>query len=180
MTKMLSYFKFRGCTRRPATEGFSLVEMLVYIFILALMLSVITNIVVSVIRSGRIIQSLRNVENSFMISLERVTRETRQAESVDLVSSVLNANPYQLVLKSTDALGNPRTVAFYLSSGVLMFSENGVEAGALTQTDAQVSNLVFRRFSGPTTEGIRTEITIESGTSTHYRSNNFYFSTILR
>lgn len=177
---MLPYSKSRGFARKPTTEGFSLVEILVYIFILVLMLSVIMNIVVSVIRSGRIIQSLKNVENSFMISLERITRETRQAESVNLASSILDANPGRLVLESTDTLGNPRTVAFYLSSRVLMLSENGVETGALTQVDAQVSNLVFRRFSGPNSEGVRTEVTIESGTSTHYRSNNFYFSATLR
>ena len=61
-----------------------------------------------------------------------------------------------------------------------MFSENGGEVGALTQTDARVSSLVFRRFSQSGSEGIRTEITIESGTSTHYRSNNFYSSAVSR
>ena len=161
-------------------EGFSLVEMLIYIAILILMLAVIMNVTVSVVRSGRIIKALRNVENSALISFERITRETRQAQSINLFSSVLDANPGRLVLVGTDALGNPRTVDFYLSSGVLMLSENGVDVGALTQPDAEVSSLVFHRFFSPNSEGIRTEITIESGTSTHYRSNNFYFSAILR
>ena len=161
-------------------KGFSLVEMLVYISILVLMLAVIMNIIVSVIRSERVLKALRNVEDSAVLSLERITREVRQAENVDINSSIFDLNPGRLALESTDALGNPRTVEFYLSSGVLMFSENGMELGALTRTDARVSALTFRFFTGSNSKGIRTEITIESGTSTHYRSDNFYSSAILR
>ncbi|OHA88632.1 MAG: hypothetical protein A3C70_03480 [Candidatus Zambryskibacteria bacterium RIFCSPHIGHO2_02_FULL_43_14] len=161
-------------------EGFSLVEMLIYIAILALMLSVIMNIVVSTIRSERIIKVLRNVEDSAILSLERITRETRQAGSVNLNSSILGSSPGKLVLEGTDAGGNPRTVEFYLSSGKLFLKENGVDTGALTQADARISSLIFHLFSGSNSEGIRTEITIESGTSTHFRSDNFYSSTLLR
>src|SRR3989344_6824687 len=160
MIKTPYFSKQRGFTLSKV-EGFSILEMLIYISILVLLLVVIMNIVISVIRSGRIINALRNVENSALISLERITRETRQAESVDTSASVLDSNPGELVLVGTDALGSPRTVRFFLSSGVLMFSENGVEVGALTQTDARVSSLVFRRFSQSGSEGIRTEITIE-------------------
>lgn len=180
MNKMFTRPKSHGLAHRSTAEGFSMVEMLVYIFILVLLLSVIMNIVISVINSGRIIKALRNVENSALISFERVTRETRWASSVDLASSVLGTDPGHLVLVGTDSLGNPRTVEFQLSSGVLMLSENGIEVGAITQADAQVNSLIFHHFSGLNSEGIRTEITIESGTSTHYRSNNFYFSAILR
>ena len=84
------------------------------------------------------------------------------------------------MLEGTDIDGNPRTVEFSLSSGTLMFSENGVELGALSQSDARVSNLIFHLFSGPNSEGIKIEMTIESGTSTHYRSGKFYSSGILR
>lgn len=161
-------------------QGFSLLEILIYIAILSLMLVVIMNIIVSMVSSGRVLKALKNVENSASISLERIIRETRQADSVNIASSVLNIDPGRLVLEGTDALGNPRVVEFYLSSGMLILSENGVELGALTQAEARVSSLVFRRFSGVNSDGIRTEISIESGTSTHYRSNNFYTSATLR
>lgn len=176
---MTSFFKRRRFTPSKV-KGFSLAEMLIYISILVLMLAVIMNIVVSVVRSGRIIKALRNVENSATVSLERLAREVRQAESVNVSLSTLGSNPGKLVLEGTDEAGSPRTVEFYLLSGVLMFSENGVELGALTQSDARVSDLIFRLFSGPNSEGIRTEMIIESGTSTYYRSEKFYSSAILR
>lgn len=177
---MIFNYKSSKSLKKSFIEGFSLVEMLIYMFILVLMLAVIMNIVISVINSGRIIRALRSIENSTLISLERITRETRQAENISALSSALGTHPGELVLQGTDSNGSPRTVRFYLSSGVLMFSENGIEVGALTQSDAFVSNLVFHHFSGANSEGIRTEITLESGTGTHYRSNNFYFSSTLR
>ena len=180
MTKMPYSSKHRGLAHRSTTEGFSLLEMLFYIAILVLLLAVIMNMVVSVVRSGRIINALRNVENSAIVSLERITRELRQAESVNVSLSTLDSNPGKLVLEGIDETGSPRTVEFYLSLGRLFLKENGVDVGALSQSDAQVSSLIFRRFAGPNAEGIRIEMTLESGTSTHYRSEKFYSSAILR
>ena len=133
-----------------------MLEMLIYIAILILMLGVIMNITISVVNSGRTIKSLRNVENSALTSFERITRETRQAQSVNLSSSVLNTNPGRLVFAGSDSLGNPRTVDFYLSSGVLMLAENGADLGAVTQPDSRVTSLVFQRFSSSNSEVIRT------------------------
>ena len=155
-------------------------EMLIYISVLVFMLVIIFNIIVSITRSGRMIKALRNVENSARVSMERITREVRQAENISVNLSIFDSSPGKLVLEGTDASGNQRTVEFYLSSDRLLLKENGIDVGALTQTDAQVSSLFFHLFSGPNSEGIRIEMTIESGTSTHYRSENFYSSVILR
>lgn len=148
-------------------------EMLIYIAILALMLSVIMNIITSTIRSERVIKVVRNIEDSAILASERISREIRQAESAD--SSI----PGKLVL-----VDGSRTVEFYLSSDRLFLKEsiNGGVVGddALTQTDAKVSNLIFHSFSGLNSSGIKTEITIESGTGAHSRSENFYSSALLK
>lgn len=162
------------------TKGFSLIEMLIYISILVLMLAVIMNIVISVVRSGRIIGALRSIEDSAITSAERLTRELRQAESINTGLSILDSNPGRLVLEGKDDLGAPRTVEFYLSGGRLFYKENGIDIGALSQSDAQISNLVFRRFSGPNSEGIKIEVTIESGVGAYHRLGNYYFSALLR
>ncbi len=172
--------KHRGLVCRSTIKGFTIVEMLIYIAILVLILAVIMSVVISMVRSGRIINALRNIETSAIMSTERLARELRQAESVNVGSSIFGSDPGKLVLEGVDSLGNPRTVAFHLSSGTLMLSENGVDTGALSQSNARVSSLIFYPFSSPDATGIRTEITIESGTSTHYRSEKFYSSTILR
>ena len=160
-------------------QGFSLLEMLIYIAILVLLLAIIMNIIVSVSNSMRIIKSLRNNEDSAVLSLERVGREVRQANSID-VSSVFGSHPGRLVLVGTDADDAPRKVEFYLSGGRVFLKENDVDTGALTQTGSKVSSLIFYHFVGVNSEGVRTEMTVESGTSTHYRSEKFYSTTILR
>lgn len=177
----MSFFpKPRNFPKKSFSQGFSLVEMLIYIFILVLLLSVIMNIVISSINSGRVIKVSRDIEDSALLSLERISREVRQASSVDLDSSVLGSSPGILVLEGLDINDNPRTVEFYLSSGSLFLKENGVELGALTQAEVEVTDLTFHLFSGPNSQGIRTEITLESGTSTSFSSDNFYSSTLLR
>lgn len=155
-------------------------EMMVYIAILVLMLGVIMNVVVSVVNSGRVVKSLKNIENSAITSLERLVRETRQADSIDINTSILDAHPGKLVLNGEDAGGVPRIVEFYMVGNTLMLKENGVDVGALTNEDTRVTNLVFNRFSSATAEGVRVSINLESGTSTNLRSNNFYFSSVLR
>lgn len=161
-------------------KGFSLIEMLIYMSIMVLMLAVIMNIVISIIRSGRIIGALRSIEDSAVTSAEHLTRELRQTESINTGLSVLDSNPGRLVLEGKDSLGVPRTVEFYLSGGQLFYKENGVDIGALSQSDAQVSNLIFRRFAGSNSEGAKIELTIESGVGEYHRLRHYYFSALLR
>ncbi|MDO8565087.1 MAG: prepilin-type N-terminal cleavage/methylation domain-containing protein [bacterium] len=161
-------------------RGFSLVEMLVYITVLVFMLVIIIQVVVSLTKSDRIIKSLRNIENSAVLGIERISREMREAESINVGESILGTHPGKLVLQSTDQSGNPRTVEFYLSSGQLILKENAVVLGPLTGSDAEITGLIFNRFSGTNSEGVRVEMTIESGTSTAYRTKKFYSTSIIR
>lgn len=166
--------------RSRKISGFSLIEMVVYISILVFMLVIVLNVVVSVAKADRLIRSSRNVENSALVVLERVGRELRGAVAVRVASSTLDAHPGMLVLESEDSAGNERIVEFYLSAGRVYVREGGVELGALSGSDSSVASLIFRRFATSTIEGIRTELTVVSGTSTSYRSETFYSSALLR
>lgn len=161
-------------------KGFSLIEMLVYITVLTFMLAIIIEVVVSITRAERVIKTVRNIENGAIVSLERVSREIRAAESVNAASSTLDAHPGALVLSSTDEEGDPRIVRFYLSNGRIYLQEDGVDVGALNSSDTMITSLIFRRFATSSFEGIRIEATIESGTSTHYRIKTFYSSALIR
>ncbi len=162
------------------TKGFSLIEMVVYISILVFMLTIIVGVVFSVIRSDRVIKSVRSIANSAVVSLERISREIRLAESVVTGSSILGVHPGKLVLETLDESGATHTVEFGLVNGRLVSTEDGVETGELTEASARVTNLVFSLSTATTSQGVRTEMTIESGTSTHYRVENFYSFTMTR
>lgn len=159
--------------------GFSLIEMLIYISLLVFMLIVIINILNGISKSGRLLKSSKNIDNSALVSMERIVREIRLAESVS-ASSTLGVNPGTLILSGVDDLNNPRTVEFGLDSGLIIMHENGVGLGPLNLSEARVTNLVFNLLTSSSSRAVRTQMTIESGTSTWYKSEKFYSTTILR
>ena len=150
-------------------KGFSLIEMIFYVVILFFMLAIVIQVVYSIAKNDRIIESVRSIENSAINTLERVSREVRGAESVATTTG-------SLILNRTSTT----TSEFYLSLGRVYLKENGVVTGALTEADATVTSLIFTRFATSTIEGVRTAITVEAGTSTHYRVENFYSSAVIR
>lgn len=155
--------------------GFSLVEMIVYIAILAIMLGIIMEVVVSITRTERIVESTRNIEDSATLFVERATREIRLAGNINIASSIFNTHPGKLILNNAT-----RTVEFYISGTRIFMKENGVELGALTSSSTRVTSLKFFHSATSTSEKIRVELSLEAGTSTHYRTETFYSTAITR
>ncbi|MHB0978357.1 MAG: prepilin-type N-terminal cleavage/methylation domain-containing protein [Minisyncoccota bacterium] len=160
-------------------KGFSIMEMLIYLAILALMLWVIANILNSMIQTERVASSSKVVENAAIFGLERIVREVRDASAVES-SSVLDLNPGVLVLSGTDTNGGAKTIEFFINLGALHIKENGIDKGALTESKATVTDLVFSVLSNPNSKSVKTVMTVESGTSTTYKKETFYSTTILR
>ena len=155
-------------------------EMMIYIGILVLIMVVVINILFSITSSQKKFKSAKSVENSAGYTLERITREIRDAQTVDTSGSSFGANPGVLKLTGIDANGNSRTVEFFVSSSTVHIKENGVDLGRLTNADGRVTNLTFTHITNTHSDSVKTFITIESGTSTNYRSENFHSATILR
>ena len=155
-------------------------EMLVYIGILAFLLVVILNILSSLSKYQRVFKASSSVQNSGVLALERITREVRNATSIDVDQSIFNTSLGVLSLNSKDADDNDKNIQFLISTSTIIIKENGEEIGPLTLSNASVTSLKFFFLNGSTTDAIKTEITIESGTSTSYKSSNFYTTTVLR
>ncbi len=167
-------------TKLNKTKGFSLVEMIIYITILSFMLVVIVSILVTINKAGRGIKAAREIQDSGSLSLERIVREARQAINVSSASSTLGTSPGVLALNSTDSNGVAEAVQFYLQNNAIHLKINGVDKGALTRSDASVTNLVFTLITTTHSQAVRTQMTIESGTSTSYHSSKFYSTAVLR
>lgn len=161
------------------SKGFSLVETIIYVSLLALLSVLIMSMIVSIINSQRNMKSHRAVEESAIVSLDRMIREIRDARSVD-VSSVLGTHPGNLLLQTTNVSGNPRTVEFYLHSGVLTMKENGNAIGPLSKSEAVVNNLVFRLMDRSNADAIKIELTISTGEGRSHYTENFYATAVLR
>ncbi len=168
---------FSGVSRK---KGTTLIEILIYLFIMVMLLVVVIDALVSFSRSFTLLQSGRNVENSAIASFERMTREIRDAENIDVAQSTLGTSSGQLFLNTTDSSGNAKTIQFFLTGQVVHIKENGSDLGALTRASSRVTSLMFQRISTTNSEAVKISMTVESGTGPSYKSASFYDSVVLR
>jgi type II secretory pathway component PulJ len=155
--------------------GFSLIESLIYIAILSVMAVVVVNALVIASKSYSNLKTSRNINNSVITSLERMTRAIKSADDIVGVESVFDTHPGKLVLQS-----NATTTEFYLSNGILRIKENTVDIGPLIQKESYIDNLVFRLFDNGISKAIRIEMTISIVYKNIIKTKKFYSTAVLR
>lgn len=161
-------------------KGFSLIEMLIYIGLMVLLLGVIVSTMLSITKSYKQASYTRLVESTGLNVLDRLTREIKNADSINVAQSSFGSNPGRITLNGTDSLGVAYTTEFYVESNVLKIKENGVFSGQITPTSTPVSSFVLRYIDTPTNDAVKIEMTLQAGTSTYLRSDNFYGTASLR
>ena len=161
-------------------RGASLVETLLYVAILSAVLLVVAETLIIAIRSAGTLRASQRIERDAGFALERLARESRDAQSVNLGASILGVHPGKLALYTTTTSGGTRAVEFYLDSGILYLKEDGAVVGPLSSAEVVVSNLIFRRAATPRSEGVTIELTLQSGSGQAARSENFYATAVLR
>lgn len=161
--------------KKASQNGYSLIEMLIYVSILSLFLVSVVDMTMSIARSYRSIRSLRAIESAATGSFERITRDVRAAQSVSIASSSFSVHPGVLVL-----IQGSTTTEFSLQNKILKVRENGGTALPLTSAEVGVSRLVFYATSSAFSTIVRIEMDIESGTSTAYRQKSFFDSVVTR
>lgn len=143
----------RRAIRRRA--GFTLVEMLVYVVILVIAVTVFVTSFVSILRAQASIQMHRETLRTFTIVTDRIVRDIRNADSIDVGSSVLGSSPgtLQLILDEAN-----NTVTYSLSDGRVYVAENGGSADVLTPEAVTVTSLSFDAVSLGVSTGVRLEM----------------------
>lgn len=159
--------------------GYSLIEIIMYLAILAGITIVIVNILTQISSSRTRLTAAQRVATSAGLSLDRMAREIHTATGVSTTTSVLGTSPGRLVLNGLES-GSPYTIEFSLSGNTLNIIRNGVTTGPLTEAGTSVTELIFRHSASSTDQAISIEMTIQSGTSTSYRSEKFYTTAVLR
>lgn len=153
-------------------RGYTLVEMLFYIGIFAIISVFIVNALITTSRAFANARATRALNTSAEAAMERMTREIRLADSID-ATSVFNATPGTLKLASIDAItGNPQTMTFSLASGKVELQKSSGALQDLTSSSVSVSSLIFRQIVGSSSPAVKIEMTI-NGT-------NFYDTALLR
>lgn len=162
--------------KNKLNQGFTIIEVLVYVAILGI-------VSVAIIASSMVVNSsfnktrvTRNLLESGNNGMERITREIRQANSIDIASSTFGSNPGVLTLNGKDSGGSARIVKFSVLSGSLNIYENNSLLDDLLNQNVTATNLIFRRISTGAGEAVKIELTLNNGTI----SEKFYDTVILR
>jgi type II secretory pathway pseudopilin PulG len=161
------------------SQGFSLVEMLVYVSVLTIILLFVVSTLMSFTTSYRTLAALRATDHAAVDAMERMTRTIRGATAITALESSFATNSGVLTLVSTSG-NNSTTTKFYLDSGTLKQNVNGVYYGPLTASNAEVTNLTFYLLSTTTTSAIRIDMTIEGQSGTVTKTKQFHATIVAK
>lgn len=163
-------------------KGFTLIELIVYIALVAGVAIIATNTILVLNRTLGTLRLERRLAASAETALRRVSRELNLANDV-YASSTLNATPGVLSLKSreseTDAA--PKDVMFYLSAGALTLRRATSSALAITASGVTVTNLVFREIlNAAASKSVKIELTLRAASGNASTTRNYYLTKVLR
>lgn len=152
-------------TKRPGMSGgYSLIETVMYIALFVLLASVLVGTLFGMTSAYREIRVNDDLLDSSSVAMERMTREIRDAVSIDTGASTFGATPGTLTLNSLDGSGAPKTVEFNVAgSGALdiLDSTDGT-ARDLTGGHVVVTSLVFRNVTTAIGSAVKVEATFQS------------------
>lgn len=175
---LLTYMKTSNL--HTTRNGFSLVEMIMYVSIVTIFASGLIVSVISLIETRAMLDGREEITYSETLALERISREIRRASSVDTVLSVFNTSPGTLILETTDSLGNPTVITVNVTGGTLFLQEGSGTPSALTTASIQITNLVFTHFTNTNTEGVQIEMTVQKTVQGEVVTKDYRTFVILR
>jgi hypothetical protein len=138
------------------------------------------NALLQTIKAFNDLRISRDINDSSVTIMERLTRDIKSATSVDTANSTFGATPGRLTLNTVNASGTAVTVEYYVASSLLRIKENGVDKGSLMSAKTQVDGLVFYYFSTGSTIGVKTELHLKSSRGTVSDADHFYNTSLLR
>ena len=168
-----------SCPKKKTAAGIALVETIFYIAVLVILLAIVINMFLMMARSYTQLKLSADLQNSAILALDRITREVRNADNVDVINSAFGTDSGILTLNTTNFDGLPETLQFYIDNGVLSLKKNGGYFGQLTASSTITTRLMFKKLDNGKSSAIKTEMRLETNSATFNKSANFYSTTII-
>lgn len=150
---------------RIRENGFSLLEIVIYIALLAVISVFLTQSVLSLATAYRKAQAERDVLAAGRTAMETISREVQRAKSVYQPTSVFAADAGQLSLETPlDPMsGESAAYAdFYVDNGRLYEKREGADALPLTPESVNVAKFYVERIPAGSRESARITLEIVS------------------
>jgi len=148
--------KIKKLLAKKQQQGFTLIELILYIALLSIFLSGAIIFAWDVIYSREKAHAQRMVNQSASTAMMRIDYEIRNAETINSIT------PTQLVLSRSGS-----TTTFNLNGTTLEISLNGSGPFPLTSNQTRVTNLVFSETNTAlaNTKGVTVDITLEQSSN---------------
>lgn len=146
-------YRKKNLFRERGLQGFSLMEILVYIGVLSIIVLVLSFYIVWSIHSANKLKTMREVFFNARRPIELMTHEIREAKSISPTSTATH-----LSLEKIDG----SYIDFYLASSTIYQKEGSEAEMALTSNNVEVKNLDFKTIAtGTTTPSVKISFTID-------------------
>jgi len=155
--------------KQSVQSGYSLLELLIYVALFALLSIILVRSLVTVMRTYATAQAYRALQNNGELIMERITREVRAGRSI---SGVSQCPTTASTITITDSAAT--TTTFGVSAGVVQIG--GIP---LSTSEVSVSSLALCSFTTTTGIGVKTKLVLTT-TQGFVTSATFYGTTMLR
>ena len=159
---------------RRSGFGFSLIEVVVYVAILAVISVVAVNTLLLIHRALAEIRTTRSLDATAAVAMERMIRTIRDAKSV---TSIVGTT---LVLAGSEAA--PVTYTFDVDANTLRI-DSGSGPVILTPPGVTVSGLAFQKSdlaTGGKSEAVKVVLTLQASSGQTVKTQSFYGTAVLR
>ena len=159
-------------TKHTTQRGTSMIELLFYISLLAVLSLVVINSMITMTKSFK----ETSIQTDLMQGgdvMERISREVKRATGIASITS------NDLKINTKDDAGNAKTMEFLLSGNDIQLLENDVLTGNLNTANIIVNSLSFEQLTTVKGSAVKIILSVESKNNLS-RSESFYDTVILR
>lgn len=157
-------------------SGFSLVEVLVYLAILTLVLNVMIGSLVLMAQMQERVVAGKVLDRSANLAIDRITREIKKSEGLDMSGSVFQDPDGVLLLEQADE----GDVEFYLSGDNSLYMEKDGVTRRLTHSDVSLESFYIEEVAAGETQAVRVRLFFRAPYSDGSIDQRFYTTAILK
>ena len=162
-------------------KGFTMLEMIIYMAMLGVISILMTHSFMAMTKSFGAVKLSRDVNESALVAMERISREIRSAYDINTDDSVLGSSPGRLSLISLNDMGATTTIKLYMQGADIYVEKEGLFPEPLTSSSTLATGLIFNRIiASSTSEAVKLEFEITGSAGPVNRTDKFYNTIILR
>ncbi|OGH58713.1 MAG: hypothetical protein A2725_03385 [Candidatus Magasanikbacteria bacterium RIFCSPHIGHO2_01_FULL_33_34] len=144
-------------------KGFTLIEMMMYIFIMLLITTMVASFLPQLVRNNLNIQARGEVLGNTRSALEVIAQEIRHASNIYTPTSIFDSSPGQLSLESTNNVPVGETITFidfFVDGDRLYMKREGVVSEIIVSQKTKIDDLTFTHInSAGSYQAVRVSIT---------------------